>query len=295
MSVDYKALAKRTPNGAYRRSLRTILRKGRWVKDTPQGMPALTCFGQLAPMEFDLRNGIPLITERSMKNFWQKPIAEIIAFVNGARTLDEIKAYGCDFWESYRGKGADFGLDPDDMGPGSYGAVFHDFPMPDGKTFNQFAHAIEQIRNFSHIRTIKVTNWVPYYIGRGGHQKAIVTPCHGDLQFRVMDGELHMSMVQRSADVPIGVPSNMLQYGALLLMMAQVTGLKAGTYSHYLIDAHIYENQIKGVKRLVRRKSKPFPILKVDPGVKDLFSFRVGHFTLEEYDPDPGIKIPFLP
>jgi thymidylate synthase len=290
----YKPSAGRIPDMQYQDRLWNILEYGALVKDTPQGIGALTCFGTLAPMVFDLRNGVPLITERKI-GFWRKAVAEIIAFINGARTIDEIESYGCDFWKDYHGKGTKLGLAPDDMGPGSYGAAFHDFETPGGGTMNQFAQLLEQIKLYPTARTHLITPWKPYYTSRGPNRKVIVAPCHGWLHFRLIDGKLHMEMHQRSADFPIGVPSNMIQYAALLLMICQVTGYPPGNYVHSFADAHIYENQVEKVRELITRGARRFPILQLDATVKGLFDFRVEHFSLEEYDPHPAMTIPYIP
>lgn len=294
MENFYKPLSERTPDTQYRDRLAYVLEHGVLIKDTPQGIGALTCFGTLAPMVFDLSNGIPLITERKI-SFWDQPLAEIIAFINGARTIPEIQAYGCRFWNDYLGEGSSIGLAPDDMGPGSYGPSFHDFEKPNGDTLNQFAQLIEQIRQYAFARTHLVTPWKPYYTARGKNRKVIVAPCHGWLHFRVIEGKLHMRMDQRSADLPIGVPSNMFQYGALLLMVCAVTGYEPGNYIHSFADAHIYENQVPAVKELLERETKPFPLLYLDSTVHDLFAFRNEHFRLAERDEGPGLKIPYSP
>lgn len=293
MENFYRPFAERYATTQYRDRLSYILKNGHLVKDTPQGVGAITCFGILRPMVFNLQNGVPVITERKVP--WQKAVAEIIAFINGARTIDDIESYGCDLWKDYRGKGTDLGLDPNDMGPGSYGPGFHDFEIPGGGTLNQFEQLLDQIKNYPSVRTHLVTPWKPYYTARGENRKVIVAPCHGWLHFRVIEGKLHMRMDQRSADMPIGVPFNMIQYAAILLMVCQVTGYKPGNYIHSFADAHIYENQVGKVQELIKRDPRPFPTLHLDPSVKNLFDFRVEHFTLEEYDPHPGIKIPYAP
>jgi thymidylate synthase len=292
----YKPYEDRVPDSQYEDRLRTILKFGMRAAETPQGVAALTCFGTLSPMVFDVSNGAPVITSRKI-GFWRKPIAEITAFINGARTNKELKEFGCDFWEEYEtsGKCERKGLARGDLGPGSYGAVFHDFPMPDGGGFNQFAHVIDQLRKYPWARTHLITPWAPFYIGRGGFQKAVVSPCHGWLHFRVIDGELMLRMDQRSADMPIGVPSNMIQYFALLLMVAQVVGIKPYRYIHSFADAHIYENQVKSVEELLNREPRVFPTIKLDPGVKNLFDFRPQHFELSDYNPHPAMKISYVP
>ena len=295
MENFYKPFAERTPDTQYRDRLTTILGSGELVRETPQGVGALTCFGTLSPMVFDLSNGVPLITERKI-GFWRKAIAEIIAFINGARTIDEIVSYGCDFWESYRNKETP-GLDlpKGDLGSGSYGSAFHYYEKPGGGTLNQFEQLLEQIRLYPAMRTHLITPWKPYYTARGPNRKVNVAPCHGWLHFRVLNGKLHMRMDQRSADFPIGVPSNMIQYAALLLMVCQVAGYKPGNYVHSFADAHIYTNQEKGMRELTIRSPRPFPALRLDPRVENLFDFRANHFELEEYDPHPSVSIPYSP
>lgn len=291
----YKPLKERRPDTQYQDRLRHIIEYGELAEKTPQGINALTCFGTLNPMVFDLSNGVPFITERKI-SFWRKPIAEIIAFINGARTVDEITSYGCDFWEDYRTKETP-GLDlpPGDLGPGSYGPAFHDFPMPYGGHLNQFKQVLEQIRDYPTMRTHRVTPWIPFYTARGPSRAVNVAPCHGELHFRVLNDRLHMRMDQRSADMPVGVPSNMIQYSALLLMMCQITGYPPGNYVHSFSDAHIYGDQVDSALEIVMRHSRPFPVLRLDPSVKNLFDFRAEHFTLDEYDPHPAIKIPYRP
>ena len=289
-----KSLQERTPDNQYASRLAYILNHGELVEETPQGDEALTCFGTLAPMIFDLSNGVPLINERKI-GFWRKSVAEIIAFINGARTIDEIESYGCDFWKDYRGKGSKIGLDPNDMGPGSYGPAFHDFEVPDGTKLNQFAQLIEQIERYPYLRTHLITPWKPYYTARGARRKVIVAPCHGWLHFRIIGEKLHMEMHQRSADFPIGVPSNMVQYAALQLMVCQITEYAPGNFIHSFGDAHIYKTQIEQVEKLVGRAPRKFPILRLDPHVTSLFDFRVEHFSVEEYDPHPGMEMPYAP
>lgn len=248
----------------------------------------------LPAMEFDLRNGVPLITERKI-GFWRKPIAEIIAFINGARTAQDMAQYGCAWWDRWvtEDKCKIFGLETGDLGPGSYGAAFHDFPMPDGGTFNQFEHLVKQIRERPFLRTHVITTWIPYYTLQHSdlQRKVVVAPCHGNLQVTVAEGWLTLRMQQRSCDMPIGGPANMIQYAALTLMLAQVTGTKPYKYIHGLNDAQIYVDQVPHLEDLVARSPKPFPKLRItEPEIDDLFSFRAEHFELEEYDPHPAVS-----
>jgi len=294
----YKPYNERTPDRQYKRVLRHILKYGERVEETAQGVAAITCMVPPA-MHFDLSNGVPLITERKI-GFWRKPIAEILAFIKGARTLTELEKEGCNFWTDWATpeKCALMGLEPGDLGPASYGAAFHDFPMPDGGTFNQFLHLVTQINEYPWARTHFVTPWIPFWIGRGGHQKAVVSPCHGWIHCRVINGKLILHMIQMKADFPVGVPSNMIQYAALTLMIAQVTKLKPHKFIHSFSDAHIYtspdkaRDQVPAVKKMLRRESRKFPTLLVNPDITDLFKFTADDFGLTDYDPHPGIIVP---
>jgi len=103
-------------------------------------------------------------------------------------------------------------------------------------------------------------------------------------------------MFQRSGDMPIGVPSNMVQYSALALMLSHLTGYEAAEYVHTVSDAHIYEDQIELLKPMLERDSRPFPTVELtEEGkkVKDIHDFRGEHFAIKDYDPHPSIpKIP---
>jgi thymidylate synthase len=114
-------------------------------------------------------------------------------------------------------------------------------------------------------------------------------PCHMFFQFYVADGKLSLQMYQRSADIFLGVPFNIASYALLLLMMAQVTGLKPGEFIHTLGDAHIYSNHLEQVNLQLTREPRELPTMKINPNVKDIFSFKYEDFTLENYNPHPHI------
>lgn len=292
MSFTMLPFSERRPDSQYQDRLKQILNEGVEVKNTPQDVPAITLFATLPPMVFDLDNGAPVITERKI-GFWRKPIAELIGFINGFRTLDLLTEIGCGWWSQWatKEKCEKRGLSIGDLGPGSYGAAFRNFPMPDGSGFNQFAQAVEEIKNNPHSRTIFISPWIPYYaMPRGPAQKTVVSPCHGWIHIRVIDDRLHLHMFQRSADFPVGVPSNMIQYSALLLMLAQVTGYKPGCFHHSFSDAHIYTDQIEAVREIVSRPARALPTLLINTEVSDLFKFRPDHFTLTDYNPHPAIN-----
>ena len=115
-------------------------------------------------------------------------------------------------------------------------------------------------------------------------------PCHAMFQFYVADGRLSLQLYQRSADCFLGVPFNIASYSLLLLMMAQVTGLKPGDFVHTLGDAHLYLNHIEQAKLQLTREPYALPKMRINPDVKDIFSFKFEDFSLEEYTAHPHIK-----
>lgn len=281
-----------TPDTQYRDTLELILNKGEWVA-SQQG-PRAKRYIAPPPMRFLLSNGFPMITERSIKGFWRQSIGEMCAFINGARTVKQLEMYGCKFWDRWATpeKCAKRGLESGDLGYGSYGHAFTQFPDGTAEGFNQINHVVEQIIELPHLRTHFVSPWVPYYIGRGKgkKQRVVVAPCHGWMHFltNTETGELSLHMFQRSADFPIGIPSNMVQYAALLMMVAHVTNLKPKEFIHSFSDAHIYEDQIDSVHEMLSRDPRVFPKVTMNPQ-KSIFEFAVSDFTLEEYNPHPAI------
>jgi len=296
-----KPFSERTTDTQYRDLLAKILKEG--VRTNTQlDVDAITLMGP-GSMHFKMENGFPMITERNMNpktsemlpvTIWQQAIAEILAFINGARTLNKLEEFGCLWWAPWgtEAKCKKRGLETGDLGPGSYGAAFHDFPTADGGTYDQFKNVVEQIIEFPHLRTHFITPWVPQYTirGTGKQQKVVVAPCHGWIHLRVLDNKLTLHMIQRSGDVPIGVPSNMVQYAALLMAIAQATGTEAYEYIHTISDSHIYVDQIPAVEEMLKREQRAFPTMTINPDKKDLFSFRKEDFTLSDYNPHPGIK-----
>lgn len=293
----YKPFDERTPDSQYRDVIKHILKDGRFSA-TRQGPRAKTLMG--VQMHFKFENGFPLITDRSIGNFWHKPIGELCAFINGARTRDQLAEFGCTWWDAWTSeeKTKKRGLQPGDIGPGSYGAAFHDFPTAEGGSFDQFKHLVEQMKELPELRTHFVTPWIPQYIvrGKGKHQKVTIAPCHGWVHVRIIDEKISLHMFQRSGDVPIGVPSNMVQYAALALMLGQLTGRDVYEYVHTISDAHVYEDQIDKILPMLEREPRRFPTVTLTAEGKkitDIHDFRAEHFELADYDPHPAIpKIP---
>jgi thymidylate synthase len=278
----------------YRRRLSLILKHGEKER-SQQGTDARSFIG-LPPMKFKLADGFPMITERDVSSFWRGAIGEILGFINGAQTQTELEKFGVKWWKSWvtPEKCAKRGLQTGDLGPGSYGAAFARFPKPDGTPFNQWAAIIQQIKEEPQLRTHFITPWIPYYTlrGEGITQKVVVAPCHGWVHIKVnpLNRRLRLHMFQRSADFPVGVPSNMIQYAALTMAIAAVTGYEAYEFVHSFSDAHMYEDQVENVREMLLRPVKKLPRVRIVRTHDSLFDFRPEDFELEEYNPNPAIK-----
>lgn len=305
----------REPDSQYARLLRLIREKGRRAIS---GMDTSSHEIIGHTMRFDISNGFPLITERDLTrgttseiiaNYEPNPVlrplagpakqglAEIIGFINGARTQEELERYGCKFWKPWtsdEAKAAKRGLELGDLGPGSYGAAFHDFP--DGEHgFDQYEAMIEQIRARPELRTHIITPFIPQYISRapGREQKVLVVPCHGLQHYNIdtINNEISLVHWQRSADAPIGLPFNMVHYAALLMMVGQVTGYRPRELVFMISNAHIYGQHQSKVDELLEREPYPFPRLVIDPSITELKDFRVEHFKIQDYTAHPPMDM----
>ena len=304
----YLPFAERRPSTAYRDMLQAILDGGARVQ-TKQGVDAIALAG--VQMRFPMAQGAAVITERSIAGFARKAIGELCAFVNGARTLQELAAFGCDWWGPWASerKCAARGLATGDLGPGSYGHAFRHFSTdfeddpasgtsPEG--FDQFGMLVRKLRDLPEDRTAVVSPWIPQANHReaGVKSRNTIAPCHGWLHALVFGQELHLVHNQRSGDTPIGVPSNMVQYNALGLMLEHLTGYRLVEYVHWIQYAHIYVNQLDSVQEMLAREPRALPSLRLTEAgraVADIHDFRGEHFEIADYDPHPPISgIPVL-
>jgi len=292
-----KPYSERTPDRQYQDLLRLIRDKGRKMMPI-HGIGARSIVGH--QIRYDMANGFPLMTERDLTRIFPGALGEHIGFLNGARTLEELKKYGMPaiYWDRWvtKEKCADFNLPEGDLGDGSYGAAWAAFPTSEGVPFNQIEHVIQQIKERPYLRTHVITSWIPQYTlqHEGLTRRVVVAPCHGYIHILAYPDtkEIVIHHFQRSADIPIGVVSNIVQYAAFGMMLAQVIGYTMTELVHTFSDAHLYENQLDAVAELLARDPRPFPTVTLDPTITNIFDFRPHHFTLSDYDPHPKMIIP---
>ena len=226
-------------------------------------------------MRFDLSEGFPLLTTKKLH--LKSIIYELLWFLRGDTNIGYLKEHGVRIWDEWAD--ADGNLGP------VYGAQWRSWSSPDGRVIDQISEVVRQIRQTPDSRRMIVSAW-----NVGQLDKMALMPCHALFQFYVSDGKLSCQLYQRSADIFLGVPFNIASYALLTMMMAQVTGLKPGEFVHTLGDAHIYTNHFDQIRLQLTREPRTLPSMKINPDVRDIFSFSFDDFTLEGYDPHPHIK-----
>ena len=124
------------------------------------------------------------------------------------------------------------------------------------------------------------------------HEMALY-PCAYSMTFNVTNGRLDAILNQRSQDMLAANAWNVAQYAGLVMMLAQVSGLKAGELVHVIADAHIYDRHIPIVEELISRTPFDAPKVTLDPSVDDFYKFTPDSFIVEDYK--HGEKIPRFP
>ena len=226
-------------------------------------------------MRFNLEDGFPLLTTKKLH--LKSIIYELLWFLRGDTNVHYLQEHGVRIWNEW--------ADPDGSLGHIYGYQWRSWPDYDGGHIDQIAQAVDTIKNNPDSRRIIVSAWNVADLDRMN-----LPPCHAFFQFYVADGRLSLQLYQRSADIFLGVPFNIASYALLLMMMAQVTGLKAGDFVHTLGDAHIYTNHFEQVKEQLSRTPRQLPSMVINPDVHDIFAFQYEDFSLEGYDPWPHIS-----
>ena len=228
-------------------------------------------------MRFDLSKGFPLLTTKKLHV--RSIIYELLWFLRGDTNIKWLNEHGVSIWNEWADKNGD-------LGP-VYGYQWRSWPAPDGRHIDQIAKVVDMIVKTPYSRRLIVSAWNPALV-----DEMALPPCHCMFQFYVADGKLSCQLYQRSADIFLGVPFNIASYALLTMMIAQVTGLKAGDFVHTFGDAHLYNNHFEQAKLQLTREPLPLPTMKLNPEVKDLFKFEYEDFELENYVAAPHIKAP---
>lgn len=273
-------------------------------------------------MRFNLQDGFPATTTKRLA--WKAMTSELLWFLEGSHderrlceilhgTRDESKRT---IWtDNYQNQGRALGYTDGNLGP-VYGkqwrewvdfefaaniheidalkaqgykpfdtTQFHGVVMK--RVTDQIAVLIDGIKNNPYGRRHILSAW-----NVGELDKMALPPCHSFSQFFVVDGKLSCTLYQRSADLFLGVPFNIASYSLLTHMLAQVCDLEVGEFIWIGGDCHIYSNHVEQVEEQLARTPKELPTLVLDKSIRDIDSFSMDSFKLDNYNPDAIIKAP---
>ena len=266
----------------YHDLLKHVLEHGNQKGDRT-GTGTLSVFGY--QMRFDLSEGFPMVTTKKLH--LKSIIYELLWFLKGDTNIEYLQENGVRIWNEWADENGD-------LGP-VYG---HQWRNWNSEEIDQIQEVVDTLKNNPNSRRMLVSAWNPSvlpdtsvsFAENVANGKAALPPCHAFFQFYVADGKLSCQLYQRSADIFLGVPFNIASYALFTLMMAQVCGYQPGEFIHTFGDAHIYNNHLEQVELQLSRDPRPLPTMKINPEVKDIFTFTFEDFELLNYDPHPHIK-----
>jgi thymidylate synthase len=302
----------------YQRLLENIVRNGVQKHDRT-GTGTFSIFGH--QMRFDLAEGFPLLTTKRLP--FKAIAVELLWFLRGDTNIKFLHDHGVTIWDEWADANGELGpvygeqwrswsayeRAPDHLQDGLY-------VLYQGRSIDQIANVVEMLKTNPDSRRLIVSAWNPAEV-----DQMALPPCHCLFQFntrpmtlrqrlqfagvtaeQVDDPEVFLGvnryptrfldcqLYQRSADVFLGVPFNIASYALLTMMMAQVTNMAPGHFVHSFGDTHLYSNHVEQAWLQLSRESRPLPTVKINPDVKDIFSFKYEDFELIGYDPHPSIK-----
>ena len=289
-----------SPEAQYMTLAHRVLSGGTWVPNTRTGKRCLTVIN--ADLEYDCRkHELPVLT--SKETAYEPAMAEILGYLRGYTTASEFEALGTKSWN--KNANAEVWLNnPFCKGPGHmgycYGEVGRRYRMAweDGddfshSVFDQWESLIDNLLSGEDNRRLHVTFDHP-----GAENLGCLPACMHSHWFSILGGTLYLTSYQRSADIPLGLPFNMIQVAWLLITMAKITNLKPGIAYHKIVNAHIYEDQISGMCKQIDRSTYETPTLVIHPKIKswgDLMDEKTGidAFHVSGYESQEAINFPF--
>lgn len=271
-----------------------IVDQGTWIENERTGKRCLTVIN--ADLEYNVgANEFPMITTR--KSYFKSAIAEFLGYIRGYDNAADFRALGTKTWDANANLNEAWLNNPvrkgdDDMGR-VYGVQGRAWAKPDGSTIDQLQKIVDDLS-----RGIDDRGEILTFYNPGEFDLGCLRPCMHTHNFSVLGDTLHLTSFQRSCDVPLGLNFNQVQVFFFLAIMAQITGLKAGTAYHKIVNAHIYEDQLE-LMRDVQLKRDPFPSPKliINPDIKSLKDLEtwvtMDDFKVEGYQSHDAIAYPF--
>lgn len=239
----------------------------------PDGTSAYTIKKFGVVNTYDLSEEFPAITLR--RTYIKSAIDEILwIWQKKSNNIHDLKSHIWDQW-----------ADEDGSIGKAYGyqlGVKHKYKEGE---MDQVDRVLYDLKNNPYSRRI-MTN---IYVHQDLHEMALY-PCAYSVTFNVAGDRLNAILNQRSQDILAAGNWNVVQYAALLMMFAQVSGLKPGILMHVIADAHIYDRHVPIVEDLITRPTYPAPKVTLNPLVKDFYKFTVDDFVIKDYQTGPQIK-----
>ena len=239
------------------------------------GVGTLSLFGY--QNRYNLQEGFPLLTTKKLH--LKSIIYELLWFLQGDTNIRYLIEHGVRIWDEWADAQGD-------LGP-VYGSQWRSWRTAEKGTVDQITQVVQQIRSSPDSRRLIVNAW-----NVGEIERMALPPCHVLFQFYVAEGKLSCQLYQRSADVFLGVPFNIASYALLTLMIAQICDLNPGDFVHTFGDVHLYNNHIEQAHTQLARAPYELPEMRLNPEVKDIYSFQYTDFELINYQAHPHIKAP---
>lgn len=291
----------------YFKLCKTVIENGKWQKNERTGKACLTYIG--ASMKFDMENTdcFPLLTTKKVA--YKPLIAELLGFIRGYDNAEDFRKLGCNIWNANANEAKDWLENSNRKGVDDLGRIYgvqarewralpknryNFYTVTKNREYDnidQLSTVVDKIINRVDDRRLIVSHWNP-----GELEQMALPPCHLLYQFSIVDETLHLCLYQRSADVPLGVPFNIASYALLLKLISKISGLKCGSFTHFISNAHIYEDQLDLLFEQLERKPKRSPSIELPDinSLEDLETWVIpDNFKVINYDPDPVIKFPF--
>ncbi|HBH27750.1 MAG: thymidylate synthase [Desulfofustis sp. PB-SRB1] len=279
---------------SYLELCRRVIDEGVWVENARTGKRCLTVIN--ADLVYDVSDRtLPVLTTKKMQ--WKAAIAEMLGYLRGYTSAAQFRAIGCNTWNANANDNEEWLNNPfrtgeDDMGR-CYGAQGRDWRNPEGMRIDQLRNVYDDLRQGIDNRCEIMT-----FMNPGERDRACLNACMHTHTFSILEDRLYLTSYQRSDDLPLGHGFNQVQVGWLLMVMAKITGLRAATAYHKIVNVHIYEDQVE-LMRDVQLIRAPFPLPKlvINPAIKTLEDLETwvtpDDFELEGYRHHPGINYPF--
>lgn len=273
----------------YLNLIKNIIKKGHWVDGRNGKVKSL--IGET--MRYSLyENNIPIITTKKLP--WKICLKELLWFIRGDTNNLNLQNQNVKIWnknatrEFLDSRGLNH-LKENDLGP-IYGHQWRFWnakyskkngceEIYNGQGIDQLDNIINNLKNNIFSRRLIMSAWNPEQI-----DEMALPPCHVLSQFHVNDKrELSCSLYQRSGDVGLGIPFNILSYSFLTCLLAHHCDLKRGEFIHHIGDAHIYENHMERLEKQILLKPYKFPKLYIKNKYDDINNYIISDFEIVDY------------